>query len=178
MDDPARRLSELPLLTAGERSQLAIEWNDTASASADPPCLHHLIAQRIAEAPEALAAVCGDRRLTFGDLGRQSASLALRLREHGVGPEVPVVLFLDRSVEAIVGFVGILEAGGVYVPVDPTYPAERIAWILEDCRAPVVVTTSVLASRLPNGTPAVLLDELGGGAPLPEAGRGWERDRG
>jgi pristinamycin I synthase-3/4 len=169
MDDPARRLSELPLLTAGERSQLAIEWNDTASASADPPCLHHWIAQRIAEAPEALAAVCGDRRLTFGDLGRQSASLALRLREHGVGPEVPVVLFLDRSVEAIAGFVGILEAGGVYVPVDPTYPAERIAWILEDCKAPVVVTTSVLASRLPNGTPAVLLDELGGGAPLPEA---------
>ncbi|HEY0511558.1 MAG TPA: amino acid adenylation domain-containing protein, partial [Thermoanaerobaculia bacterium] len=170
MDDPARRLSELPLLTAAERSQLAIEWNDTASASADPSCLHHLIAQRIAEAPEALAAVCGDRRLTFGDLGRQSASLALRLREHGVGPEVPVVLFLDRSVEAIAGFVGILEAGGVYVPVDPTYPAERIAWILEDCKAPVVVTTSVLASRVPNGTPAVLLDELGGGAPLPEAG--------
>ncbi|HEY2736980.1 MAG TPA: amino acid adenylation domain-containing protein, partial [Thermoanaerobaculia bacterium] len=170
MDDPARRLSELPLLTAAERSQLAIEWNDTASASADPPCLHHWIAQRIAEAPEALAAVCGDRRLTFGDLGRQSARLALRLREHGVGPEVPVVLFLDRSVEAIAGFVGILEAGGVYVPVDPTYPAERIAWILEDCKAPVVVTTSVLASRLPNGTPAVLLDELGGGAPLPEAG--------
>jgi amino acid adenylation domain-containing protein len=170
MDDPARRLSELPLLTAAERSQLAIEWNDTASAPPDPPCLHHWIAQRIAEAPEALAAVCGDRRLTFGDLGRQSAGLALRLREHGVGPEVPVVLFLDRSVEAIAGFVGILEAGGVYVPVDPTYPAERIAWILEDCKAPVVVTTSVLASRLPNGTPAVLLDELDGGAPLPEAG--------
>jgi amino acid adenylation domain-containing protein len=165
LDDPARRLSELPLLTAGERSQLAIEWNDTASASADPPCLHPWIAQRIAEAPEALAAVCGDRRLTFGDLGRQSASLALRLREHGVGPEVPVVLFLDRSVEAIAGFVGILEAGGVYVPVDPTYPAERIAWILEDCKAPAVVTTSVLASRLPNGAPAVLLDEIGGGAP-------------
>ena len=173
MDDPARRLSELPLLTAAERSQLAIEWNDTASAPPDPPdppCLHHLIARRIAEAPEALAAVCGDRRLTFGDLGRQSASLALRLREHGVGPEVPVVLFLDRSVEAIAGFVGILEAGGVYVPVDPTYPAERIAWILEDCKAPVVVTTSELADRLPDGTPAVLLDELGGGAPLPEAG--------
>ena len=167
MDDPARRLSELPLLTAAERSQLAIEWNDTASASADPPCLHHWIARRIAEAPEALAAVCEDRRLTFGDLGRQSASLALRLREHGVGPEVPVVLFLDRSVEAIAGFVGILEAGGVYVPVDPTYPAERIAWILEDCMAPVVVTTSVLAGRLPNGTPAVLLDE-----PLPAAGEG------
>jgi amino acid adenylation domain-containing protein len=129
-----------------------------------------LIARRIAEAPEALAAVCGDRRLTFGDLGRRSASLALRLREHGVGPEVPVVLFLDRSVEAIAGFVGILEAGGVYVPVDPTYPAERIAWILEDCKAPVVVTTSELADRLPDGTPAVLLDELGGGAPLPEAG--------
>ncbi|HSU83943.1 MAG TPA: amino acid adenylation domain-containing protein, partial [Thermoanaerobaculia bacterium] len=170
MDDPARRLSELPLLTAGERSQLAIEWNDTASASADPPCLHHWIARRIAEAPEALAAVCEDRRLTFGDLGRRSASLALRLREHGVGPEVPVVLFLDRSVEAIAGFVGILEAGGVYVPVDPAYPAERIAWILEDCKAPVVVTTSDLAGRLPNGAPAVLLDELGGGAPLPEAG--------
>ncbi|HET9209115.1 MAG TPA: amino acid adenylation domain-containing protein, partial [Thermoanaerobaculia bacterium] len=106
----------------------------------------------------------------FGDLGRRSASLALRLREHGVGPEVPVVLFLDRSVEAIAGFVGILEAGGVYVPVDPTYPAERIAWILEDCKAPVVVTTSDLAGRLPNGAAAVLLDELGGGAPLPEAG--------
>ena len=158
MDDPARRLSELPLLTAAERSQLAIEWNDTASASADPPCLHHWIAQRVAEAPEALAAVCEDRRLTFGDLGRQSASLALRLREHGVGPEVPVVHFLDRSVEAIAGFVGILEAGGVYVPVDPAYPAERIAWILEDCKAPVVVTTSELAGRLPNGTPAILLD--------------------
>ena len=108
--------------------------SSSAPASADPPCLHHWIARRIAEAPEALAAVCGDRCLTFGDLGRQSARLALRLREHGVGPEVPVVLFLDRSVEAIAGFVGILEAGGVYVPVDPTYPAERIAWVLEDCK--------------------------------------------
>ncbi|MEO6191435.1 MAG: amino acid adenylation domain-containing protein, partial [Thermoanaerobaculia bacterium] len=123
--------------------------------------------QRIAEAPEALAAVCGDRRLTFGDLGRQSASLALRLREHGVGPEVPVVLFLDRSVEAIAGFVGILEAGGVYVPVDPTYPAERIAWILEDCKAPVVVTTSELADRLPDGAQVVLLDPHPPGPPLP-----------
>ncbi len=172
VENPACRLSELPLLTPGERSQLEIEWNDTATAVADPPCLHHLIAQRIAEAPEALAAVCEDRRLTFGDLGRQSASLALRLRDLGVGPEVPVVLFLDRSVEAIAGFVGILTAGGVYVPVDPTYPAERIAWILEDCRAPVVVTTSELASRLPNGTPVMLLEDLGGGAPLPAAGEG------
>ncbi|HEV7509099.1 MAG TPA: amino acid adenylation domain-containing protein [Thermoanaerobaculia bacterium] len=172
VENPAQRLSDLPLLTPGERSQIEIEWNDTATSAEAPACLHHLIAQRIAEAPEALAVVCEDRRLTYGDLGRQSASLALRLRELGAGPGVPVVHFLDRSVEAIVGFAGILEAGGVYVPVDPAYPAERVAWILEDCRTPIVVTTSGLAGRLPNGTPAVLLDDLGGGAPLPEAGEG------
>jgi amino acid adenylation domain-containing protein len=173
LDDPARPLSDLPLLTAGEQSQVEIEWNDTASAfahdSTDAACLHHLIARQAARSPENTAVVCADRSLTFGDLGRLSAGLALRLRGLGAGPEVPVAVFLDRSVESVVALTGVLAAGGVYVPIDPAYPAERVAWILEDCRALAVVTTPDLAGRLPAGTPAVLM-ETGGGAPLPAAG--------
>ena len=164
LDDPTKRLSDLPLLTSGERSQVEIEWNDTAEAFADPICLHHLIDLQAAQSPENMAVVCEDRTLTFGDLNRQSSALARRLRNLGVGPEVPVVLFLERSVESIVGFTGTLAAGGVYVPVDPSYPAERVAWILEDCQAPVVVTTSDLAGRLPNGRQIVLLETVEEGA--------------
>jgi len=169
LDHPTTKLSDLPLLTAGERSQVEVEWNDTASTFADPPTLIDLIGRQIAQFPENTAVVCADRSLTFGDLGRSSAALALRLRALGVGPEVPVVTFLDRSIEAIVAFAGVLAAGGVYVPVDPSYPAERVAWTLDDCQAPVVLTTADLASRLPAGPHVVLLEE-GGGAPLPAEG--------
>ncbi|HEX3531123.1 MAG TPA: condensation domain-containing protein, partial [Thermoanaerobaculia bacterium] len=169
LDNPTTRLSALPLLTAGERSQVEFEWHDTASAFADPPTLIDLIGRQIVQSPENTAVVCADRSLTFGDLGRRTADLALRLRALGVGPEVPVVTFLDRSIEAIVGFAGVLAAGGVYVPLDPSYPAERVAWTLDDCQAPVVLTTSDLASRLPSGTQTVLLDAEGG-APLPAEG--------
>src|SRR6185295_12455 len=138
--------------------------NDTARAFVDdPPCLHHLIARQAVRTPAAEAVVCDGRALTFGELGRRAGGLALRLRELGVGPEVPVALFLDRSVEAVVAFAGVLAAGGAYVPVDPAYPAERVAWVLEDCRTPVVVTTSALAGRLPAGTRTLLVEEAGEG---------------
>jgi amino acid adenylation domain-containing protein len=169
VDNPTLPLSDLPLLAPGERSQVEVEWNDTANAFADDLCLHHLIARQAAQSPENTAVVYEDRSLTFGDLGRRSAALALHLRGLGAGPEVPVAVFLDRSAESIVALAGVLAAGAVYVPVDPAYPADRVAWILDDCRALAVVTTTDLAGRLPDGTPAVLLD-TGGGAPLPAAG--------
>ncbi|HYG64177.1 MAG TPA: amino acid adenylation domain-containing protein, partial [Thermoanaerobaculia bacterium] len=160
LESREQRLSEISLLTSAEHEQVVVEWNDTTHPFGEPSCVHHLIAARVAQAPEAEAVVCAGRSLSFGELGRRAAGLARRLREQGVGPEVPVVLFLDRSVETIVALAGVLAAGGAYVPVDPTYPPEWVAWVLADSRAPVVVTTSSLAGRLPAGTPTLLLEEV------------------
>jgi amino acid adenylation domain-containing protein len=162
VEDPGRRLSELPLLTPAERHQTTVEWNDRERARGDSPspCLHHLVALQASRTPEALAVTHGDRGLTFGELGRRVGGLAPRLAALGVGPEVPVALFLNRSVEAVVALTGVLAAGGAYVPLDPSYPAERLAWVLEDSGSPVVVTTSDLAGRLPAGVRKLLVEEV------------------
>ena len=137
----------------------APEWS-RASAEREPfgPCLHELIAARAAAAPEALA-VAGDsgdpgghEELSFGRLDRLANGLALRLRALGVGPEVPVALALDRSPAAVVAILGVLKAGGAYVILDSTYPDERLAWLLADSRAPVVVTSAAFPAPLASRT--------------------------
>ncbi|HVR97534.1 MAG TPA: amino acid adenylation domain-containing protein, partial [Thermoanaerobaculia bacterium] len=172
LESPGKPLTELLLLTSAEHSQVVVEWNDTALAFVDSPCVHHLIALQAARTPEAEAVLCAGHSLTFGELGRRAAGLAQRLGELGVGPEVPVVLFLDRSVETIVAIVGVLMAGGAYVPLDPEYPAERIAWVLEDTRAPAVVTSSDLAGRLPAGTRTLLVETVAESAGSFDGGAG------
>ncbi|HEX3131877.1 MAG TPA: amino acid adenylation domain-containing protein, partial [Thermoanaerobaculia bacterium] len=138
-DDPDRRLSDLPLLTAAESVQLLDEWNDTARPAAEDLCLHDLFLVNAELHPHDVAAVCGDRRLTYGELAGLAEGLAERLCAAGVGPEVLVGLCLEEGLERLVAVLGVFLAGGAYLPLDPTHPAERIAYMVEDAGVELVV---------------------------------------
>ncbi|MDG9929548.1 non-ribosomal peptide synthase/polyketide synthase, partial [Pseudomonas sp. GD04042] len=128
LDEPTRRLAELPMLAADEPIVLA----EPAGEHPLDACLHELFARQAAETPRAPALTFGERTLSYAELDTQANRLARVLRERGVGPEVPVGLALERSPELVVGILAILKAGGAYVPLDPEYPLERLRYLIED----------------------------------------------
>ena len=130
-----------------ERRRILEEWNATQRV-VPSGTLPSLFAQQVLRAPDAVAVVCGDIRLSYRELDAASNRLAHHLRGLGVGPEVVVGLCVERSAEMLVGLLGILKAGGAYLPLDPDYPSERLAFMLSDARAPVLVTQAALADRL------------------------------
>jgi amino acid adenylation domain-containing protein len=153
---PTEHLTTLPILTERERHQLLVEWNATQAAYPQDTPLHQLIEEQVECTPDAIAVSFGDRRLTYRELNQQANQLAHYLREKGVGPDVLVGIFVERSLEMVVGLLGILKAGGAYVPIDPTYPSERIAVMLEDAQVPALVTQDRLVSRLPEHTATII----------------------
>ncbi|HEU0077210.1 MAG TPA: condensation domain-containing protein, partial [Longimicrobiaceae bacterium] len=176
--DPARRLGDVSGLAPEERQRLlAAGWG----AREEYPwerCVDERIADRAAATPDAVAVMCGDDRIGYGELGERASRLADRLRLLGVGPEVRVALLLDRSVELAVAILGVLRAGGAYVPLDPAYPRERLAYLLADSGARVVVTRNSLADTLPAGTARTLLvDDAGLTAAEPVGLRRADPDR-
>ncbi len=157
--DPEQHLADLPLLTAEERQQLLVEWNNTTTDSPQDTCLHQLFEAQVERTPDAVAVVCNGRQLTYSALNRRANQLAHSLRALGVGPEVCVGLCVERSLGMVVGLLGILKAGGAYVPLDPIYPAERLASIVADARVAVLVTQQQCIARLPEqGMHVVCLD--------------------
>jgi amino acid adenylation domain-containing protein len=156
--DPGRRLSEFPLLAEQEIRQILSAWDETGAGTVlgNVP---EWIWQRAQLHPGSLAVVCEGESLTYGDLDRRAARLAVRLRALGVGPETPVALLAERSVGMVTGLLGIWRAGGAYLPLDPDLPAQRLAWMLEDSGAAVLVTQRELAGRFPVSLPVVLLEE-------------------
>ncbi len=161
--DPGLRLQSLPLFSAAELDQLR---RDERAPAFDPGpaaglCVHELIAGRARLAPDSEAVVCGEERLSYRQLDRRAEALAGRLRALGVGPEVPVALCVERSAGLVVGLLGILKAGGVYVPLEPEDSASRLAFVLADSGAAALVTQASLGPALPAvDVPRVLLDEL------------------
>src|SRR5438105_505494 len=149
--DPARRLGELALLSEGERRRVLVEWNATDAAFPAERCIHELVTEQAARRPEAPAVVCGDVTRSYGELDRRANRLAHHLQGLGVAPEVRVAICAERGAELVIGLLGILKAGGAYVPLDPDQPASRLALMLEDCAAPVLLTQSALLDRLPDG---------------------------
>ncbi|HWN45428.1 MAG TPA: amino acid adenylation domain-containing protein, partial [Thermoanaerobaculia bacterium] len=159
IESPLAAIYELPLLSPADREQVLRTWNDTGSGLLAGWCLHQLFEAQAARTPEAEALVCGGARLTYRELDERAGRLARRLAALGVGPEVRVGLFAERSVEMVTGLLAVLKAGGAYVPIDPAYPAERVAFLLEDSRPAVLLTQERLLGRLPpGGTRIVLLD--------------------
>ncbi|MGZ3457554.1 MAG: amino acid adenylation domain-containing protein, partial [Archangium sp.] len=146
---PEHRLSELPLLSDAERRQLLVEWNDTATDLPHHTCFHQLFEAQVAHTPEAVAVEDAGTRLTYRELDVRANQLAHHLRSLGVGPEVRVGLCVERSVEQVVGLLGVLKAGGAYVPLDPAQPADRLRYMLEDAATPVLITVERLAGTLP-----------------------------
>lgn len=147
--DPDQPVSELPLLTEAERHQLLVEWNDTRMDYPRDKCIHQLFEAQVERTPEATAVRFEDQQLTYSRLNARANQLAAYLRKVGVGPEVLVGICMDRSLEMLVGLLGILKAGGSYVPLDPAYPKERLAFMLEDTGASVVLTHSDVLEQVP-----------------------------
>ncbi|MEG3905890.1 amino acid adenylation domain-containing protein [Microcoleus sp. B4-C5] len=147
--NPIQPISELPLLTQRERYQLLIEGNNTTIDYPQDKCIHQLFEEQVALTPDAVALVFKGEQLTYGELNRRANKLAHYLQSLGVGPEVLVGICVERSFDMIVGLLGILKAGGAYVPIDPAYPTDRIAYMLDDSRLPVLLTQKQLAASLP-----------------------------
>ncbi len=138
--EPAQRVSRLPLMLEHERTRLLQEWNGGGRQPPPDVVLPALVEAQVARSPEAVAVLFEGRRLSYRELDRRANALALRLRELGVGPEVPVALCLERALELPLAILAVLKAGGVYVPLDPAYPRERLAFVLRDTGAPVLLT--------------------------------------
>jgi amino acid adenylation domain-containing protein len=138
--DPDRRISELPILTESERTQMLVEWNYTAADYPKEKCIHELFEERVEKTPDAIAITFADQRLSYRDLNLRANQLAHYLRSLGVGPETVVGVCIERSLEMVVALLGILKAGGAYVPLDPRYPKERLAFMVEDAQVSVIVT--------------------------------------
>ena len=126
------------------------EWNDTAAPYPDDRCIHQLFEEQVVRTPNAIAVVFEGEELTYQQLNRRANRLAHHLMSMGIGPEVMVGLYLERSIEMMIGMLAILKAGGAYVPLDPAYPAGRLAYILEDTQAPVLLTLTSLSPQVPD----------------------------
>ncbi|WP_141588881.1 non-ribosomal peptide synthetase/type I polyketide synthase [Myxococcus sp. AB056] len=149
--NPSQRVSELPLLSDAERQRMLVEWNDTREPFAADATLHGLFEAQAARTPDAVAVVAEGQQLTYAELEEQANQLAHHLRTLGVGPEVRVGLCVERSVELVVGLLGVLKAGGAFVPLDPTYPTARLTHMMRDAGLSVVVTMDDIADVLPAG---------------------------
>ncbi|MEZ7128895.1 amino acid adenylation domain-containing protein [Nonomuraea sp. AD125B] len=157
--DPGTRLSELPLMTAAQRHELLTRWNGTAAAYPERT-LHELVAEQAARTPGAVAVRGPDgEELTYAELDARAGALAGRLAAAGVRAETCVALCLPRGVPQVVALLAVLRAGGCYLPLDAAYPAERLAYLLADSGAALLVTESAQLDRLPvERPPALLLD--------------------
>src|SRR5262249_51865522 len=148
-DDSERPISELSLLSAQDRRQIVVEWNETERFYPQDRCIHELFREQVERAPEQIALIGNYQQLSYRDLNRRANQLAAFLQRLGVGPEAVVGLCLERSVEMVVAVMGVLKAGGAYLPLDPEYPLERLALMLEDAGVGIIVTEEKLEERLP-----------------------------
>jgi pristinamycin I synthase 3 and 4 len=147
--NPAGRIRELDLMTSQEKNELLFQRNRTEKDLRSELTLHSLFEEHVARDPEALAIIHENGTLTYGELNARANQLAHYLRKMGVGPEVPVGICLERSFEMVIGVLSILKAGAAYVPIDPYYPADRIALILDHSNVPLLLSTHSMQNRLP-----------------------------
>ena len=136
---PDRCIESLEWLTPAEKNQILVSWNRTHVTRSDARCVHQLFAAQAHTHPERPAITCGKRMVTYGDLDRAANRIAHALRKLGVGLETPVAVCLPRSPELIAALLGVMNAGGVYVPIDAGYPLQRICALLSDCQAFVLI---------------------------------------
>lgn len=139
--------SDIPQLNAIERQQLA-KWNATQQDYPRDACIHQIVSKCASTTPDAVALVASDQLLSYRKLNQRANQLAHYLQALGVRPNILVGICVERSLDLVVGLLGILKAGGAYMPLDPSYPSERLSFMLEDAQAPVLVTQQHLARRL------------------------------
>ncbi|SEG84374.1 amino acid adenylation domain-containing protein [Actinacidiphila yanglinensis] len=165
-DDPAARISRLRLLPDRERARILAAGTPAPDPAAD--CVHRVFARQAAATPDAVALVQGNDRVTYRSLDCRADRLARHLRASGVVAETRVAVFLNRSPELVTAYLAVLKAGGVYVPLDPGYPQDRLRFMLADSAAPFVLSTPALAPLLPASAARVVAVD----APLPDTPAG------
>ena len=167
---PTQWVSELEVLPESEREQLLVQWNQTEMAYPRQRCIHELFEDQAARDPDAIALIYEGEQLSYGELNRKANQLAHYLRSCGVGPDQRVALCMERSLELVVGLLGILKAGAAYVPLDPAYPAERLAYMLSDSAPRVALShgaaRAALESALQGLTPRPPVVALDRDAPV------------
>ncbi|MBV9624350.1 MAG: amino acid adenylation domain-containing protein, partial [Acidobacteria bacterium] len=146
--NPAQRLSQFSILGQEERDQLLVAFNENGADLPGPSSLPKLIERAVARFPERTAVVCGGERLSYRELNERSNRIAQHLVGLGAGPDVLIAIFLERTSRLLPAIIGVLKAGAAYVPLDPNYPRERIAAIVQDARAPIVLTQQSLAPQV------------------------------
>ncbi|MEH2041206.1 non-ribosomal peptide synthetase [Nostoc sp.] len=149
VNNPEQRLADLPLLTPKEEQQILVEWNDTQQEYPQETCLHQLFVAQVQRTPDAIAVEFAGEKLSFDELNQRANQLAHHLQQLGVQPEVRVGICVERSLDLVIGLLGILKAGGSYLPLDPDYPPERLALMLQDAQAPILLTQKRLKTVLP-----------------------------
>ncbi|WP_298909530.1 amino acid adenylation domain-containing protein [uncultured Nostoc sp.] len=157
--NPKQPLNELPLLTTAERQQLLWKWNHTQTDYPSDVCIHQLFEAQVERSPDVIALIFNDSTLTYQELNTQANQLAHYLRSLGIRPEISVGVCMERSLLTIVSILGILKAGGVYLPLDPKYPKERLAFTIEDARLSVLLTQQSLDIEAGKSTTVVFLDQ-------------------
>ena len=168
--NPNQSVWDLPILTEPEKHELLIELNDTQREYPRDKCLHQWFEEQVDKTPDAIAVVFEDQQLSYRELNTKADQLAHYLRKQGVAPEVFVGIYVERSLEMIIGVLAVLKAGGAYVPLDPSFPKERLGFILEDARVSVLVTQERLLGELPEfHGPTICLD-TGWGPTAKESG--------
>ena len=145
---PEQHIGMVDLLSAAERQQVLVDWNARSAAGRENPFVHAMVATQAAQTPDAIAVVFGDEAVSYGALHTHACQLANQLRAYGVGPEVRVAICLERRIELIVALLGVLHAGGAYVPIEPTHPETRVQQLLEDSAAALVLTAGAAARRV------------------------------
>ncbi|MBD2567296.1 non-ribosomal peptide synthetase [Anabaena lutea] len=154
-----KTLADIPLLTEREKHQLLIEWNQTEVDYPQDKCIHLLFEEQVEKTPDAIAVVFVDEQLTYQELNERANQLANYLQKLGVNADKLVGLCLEPSLARIIGLLGILKAGGVYLPLDPVYPQERLRFMIEDSQVSIVLTQASLATKLSeNSLQVVSLD--------------------
>ena len=144
-----KQLIEEESLTDAEQYQLLVEWNNTTKDYPQDKCIHQLFESQVERTPDSVAVVFEDQQITYLELNARANQLAHYLQEKGLRAEVLVGICVERSIEMIVGLLGVLKAGGAYVPLDPAYPFERLSFMLEDSSLPLLLTQSKLVGKLP-----------------------------
>ncbi|MEH2221574.1 non-ribosomal peptide synthase/polyketide synthase [Nostoc sp.] len=162
VENPQQQISQLPMLTAVEQQQLFVQWNDTQADYPQDLCIHQLFEEQVKHTPNAIAVIFENQQLTYQQLNTQANQLAHYLQSLGVGPEVLVGIYLERSLSVIVGLLAVLKAGGGYVPLDPDYPQQRLADISQDSQFSVLITEQKLLNSLPvQDVKIIVLDTSG-----------------
>ncbi len=157
--NPDQAIGDLPILTPAERQQVVVDWNRTEVEYPRTRSLHQFIEEQAEKTPDAPALVFESKQLTYRELNARANQLAHYLRKQGVGPEVLVGICAERSLEMVIGLLGIVKAGGAYVPLDPDHPRDRLAAVIEDAAPPVLLTQEHLADVLPeHNAPLICLD--------------------